>query len=147
MKSKHEKRTIWVNTRFSPTEYETLQKHFKTTTHKDLAGYTRQVLLNKPVNVIYRNQSIDDFLTDMSVLRKELNAIGNNFNQTVHRLHTLHQLPELQQWLLLNEQDKTQLFRQIESIYQRINQLYQLWSHESDKAATWTAPSSTTRKK
>jgi hypothetical protein len=130
MKSQNEKRTIWVNTRFSPSEYLTLQKHFKTTTHKDLAGYARQVLLNKPVNVIHRNQSIDDFLTDMSALRKELNAIGNNFNQTVRRLHSLHQLPELQQWLLLNEQDKTQLFRQLESIQTRINQLYQLWSQE-----------------
>jgi hypothetical protein len=130
MKSHKQKRMIWVNTRFSSSEFETLQKLFKTSTHKDLAGYVREVVLKKPVNVTYRNQSVDDFLTDMSAMRKELNAIGNNFNQAVHRLHNLHQLPELRQWLLLNEQDKTQFFRQLESIQTRINQLYQLWSQE-----------------
>ena len=130
MKSHKQKRMIWVNARFSSQEYETLQKHFKTSTHKDLACYVRDVVLKKPVNVTFRNQSVDDFVTDMTVMRRELNAIGNNFNQAVRRLYSLQQLPELQQWLLINEQDKTQLFRQIESIYTRINQLYQLWSQK-----------------
>ena len=130
MKEQNERRTIWVNTRFSPAEYETLKKHFKTTTYRELAGYTRQVLLNKPLNVLVRNQSIDDFLTDMIAMRKDLHAIGNHFNETVHRLQSLHQLPELRQWLLLNEQDKTLLFRHIESIQTRIHQLHQLWSQK-----------------
>ncbi len=130
MKSHKQKRMIWVNTRFSSTEFETLQQHFKTSTHKDLACYVREVVLKKPVNVNFRNQSVDDFVTDMTAMRRELNAIGNNFNQAVHRLHSLQQLPELRQWLLLNEQDKTQLFRQLESIQTRINQLYKLWSQE-----------------
>ena len=130
MKNEKEVRDKWVNTRFNKTEYETLQRFFRQTTCKDLGDYIRRVALNKPVNIRYRNQSVDDFLADMIALRKELNAIGNNFNQAVHRLHTMQFVPDIQHWVMMNEQDKTQLFRQIEAISNRINQLHQLWSHE-----------------
>jgi len=130
MKKEKEVRDKWVNTRFNKTEYEALQKHFQATTCKDLGDYIRRVSLAKQVNIRYRNQSVDDFLADMVALRKELNAIGINFNQAVHRLHTLQFVPDIQHWVMLNEQDKTQFFRQIESIQNRINQLYELWSRE-----------------
>lgn len=130
MKKEKEVRDKWVNTRLSKTEHEALQKRFQQTTCKDLADYMRRVALDKPVNIRYRNQSVDDFLADMIALRKELNAIGNNFNQAVHRLYTLQFVPDIQHWVMVNEQDKTQLFRQIETIQNRINQLYELWSRE-----------------
>jgi hypothetical protein len=41
----------------------------------------RDVSMQKPVMVKYRNQSEDDFLSQMLELKKEFNAIGNNFNQ------------------------------------------------------------------
>ncbi len=130
MKKEKEIRDKWVNTRFNKTEYDALQKLFRQTTCRDLGDYMRRLALNKPVSITYRNQSVDDFLADMLSLKRELNAIGINFNQAVHRLHTLQFVPEIQHWVMLNEQDKTQIFRQIEAISNRINQLYQLWSHE-----------------
>lgn len=130
MKKEKEVRDKWVNTRFNKTEYEALQNFFRQTTCRDLADYIRRVALSKPVSINYRNQSVDDFLADMVALRKDLNAIGNNFNQAVHRLHTLQFVPDIQHWVMMNEQDKTQLFRQIEAISNRINELYKLWSRE-----------------
>ena len=130
MKQPSEKREKWVNTRFTQTEYDTLQRLFRQTTCRELSEYIRKTVLGKPVNICYRNQSIDDYLADMLLLKKELNAIGNNFNQAVHRLRTLDRGADLQHWVLLNEQDKTILFRQIETINNRINQLHQLWSQE-----------------
>lgn len=51
----------------------------------------------------------------MLVLRKELNAVGGNFNRAVHRLHTLHIVPEIQHWTIINEQDKIYRYRFIET--------------------------------
>jgi MobC-like protein len=130
MKKEKELRDKWVNTRYSKSELETLQKLFKQTACKDLGDYIRKVTLNKPVSIRYRNQSVDDFLAEMVSLKRELNAIGTNFNQAVHRLHNLQFVPDIQHWVMMNETDKTQLFRLIESINNRVNQLYQLWSHE-----------------
>jgi hypothetical protein len=130
MKKEKELRDKFVNTRFNKTEYDVLQQRFRQTTCRDLGDYIRRVALNKPVNIRYRNQSIDDFLADMISLKRELNAIGTNFNQAVHRLHTLQFVPDIQHWVMINEQDKTQIFRHIEVIINRINQLYELWSRE-----------------
>ena len=83
----------------------------KQTTCGSLSEYARKAVLGRPVIRHYRNKSLDDYLKTMILLQKELNAIGTNFNQLVRRLHTLRNLPDIQQWILLNEQDKTQLFR------------------------------------
>lgn len=127
---KQELRDKWVNTRFNKTEYDALQKLFRQSACRDLADYIRRVALNKPINIRYRNQSLDDFLADMIALRKELNSIGTNFNQAVHRLHTLQFVPDIQHWVMINEQDKTHLFRHIETISNRINELHTVWSRE-----------------
>jgi hypothetical protein len=130
MKDPQERRTRWVNTRFTASEYEQLQRSFKKTTCKDMGQYMRNCVFHKPVFIKTRNESTDDFLADMVVLRQELNAIGRNFNQAVHRLHTLDFVPEIQQWIMVNEQDKTILFRKIEEILNRVIQLHSIWSHE-----------------
>lgn len=129
MKKDKVNRTKWLTIRLTEEEYGQLEKLSSQTTSRSISDYGRRVLLQKPVSVRYRNQSLDDFLTDMLQLRKELTAVGNNFNQAVHRLHTLHIVPEIQHWVLINEQDKTQLFRMIETISNKLNEAYKLWSH------------------
>jgi hypothetical protein len=109
-------------------EYEQVQKLGAKTATTSLSDYGRRVLVQKPVSVRYRNQSLDDFLADMLVLRRELGAIGTNFNQSVHHLHTLHIAPEIQHLILINEQDKTHLFRLIEALSNKVNDPYILWS-------------------
>ena len=82
-----------------------------------------------PVNILSRNQSLDDFLADMLLMRKELRQIGNLFNLAVHRLHMLRGNAELQHWLLLIEQDMNRLFQLIEQISSQLNAAHRLWSH------------------
>jgi hypothetical protein len=38
---------------------------------------------------------LDDFMIEMIALRNELTAIGNNYNQTVKRLHTLDNVADI----------------------------------------------------
>jgi hypothetical protein len=74
-----------------------------------------------------RNQSLDEFMAEMVLLRKELNAIGVNFNQAVHRLHTLDHLPQMLLWLRVFERDKEVFFDQVEEIKTRINLFSDVW--------------------
>ena len=124
------KRTRWLNIRMTPEEYQQVERLAQQTTCHSISEYARRAVLGKPVVMRYRNQSLDDFMTSMLQLRNDLNAIGNNFNQVARRLHTLRHLPDIQQWILLNEQEKTRIFRQIETINQKINEAYHLWSQE-----------------
>lgn len=99
----------------------------KKTTEKDISSYLRKISLQKPVTVKYRNESADDFLNDMLGLKRELNSIGNNFNQAVHKLHLLDKIPEFRSWL--NEYNGLQkiLINKVDEIKLRMNQLYEQW--------------------
>ncbi len=87
-------RTKLITLRLTIVEYEQLNSRFKTTTCRKFSDYLRKVLLTGKVTVLTRNQSLDDFMTEMIELRNQLSAIGSNFNQAVRKLHTLQQITE-----------------------------------------------------
>lgn len=124
---KQANRTRFVALRLTDEEYTVVEKQWKKTTLKKLSKYLRQVLFGKAVTVNTRDASLDEMMNELSVLRRELNAIGNNFNQAVHRLHTLDHLPQMQLWLKGFERDKDVLFRKVEEIGERMNLMADKW--------------------
>jgi hypothetical protein len=73
---------------------------------------------------------MDDFMTELILLRNELNAIGNNYNQVVKKLHLLQTIPEFKTWLFINESAKESLVKKVDEIKLRINQFSDKWSQE-----------------
>ncbi len=117
----------WISFRVKPKEYDTIHGHFSKTTCRKLSEYARNVLLQKPVVIKFRNQSADDFLAEMILLKNELNAIGNNYNQSVKRLHTMERIPEVKTWLQNDQLFRGNLLKQTEQIRERMEQIYRLW--------------------
>ena len=130
MKETKQVRKGWLTVRLNEDEEKKLNKFYSRTTSNSLSEYARDVLLREPVNVLYRNQSADEFLTEMILLKKELNAIGNNFNQSVHKLHTLDHVPEIKAWAILNESSKKVFIKKVDEIKEKMNQIYQQWSQK-----------------
>lgn len=126
-KLESEVRKKMVVVRMNDTEFNQLEKLQQKTTEKDTSSYLRKVALQKPVTVKYRNESVDDFLLDMLNLKKELNAIGNNFNQAVHKLHILDKIPEFRVWVQQYDGLQKILISKVEEIKLRMNQLYEQW--------------------
>jgi hypothetical protein len=79
-------RSRLLQVRLTAKELEKIHTNFSQSACRKLSDYIRKVLLDKPITVNQRNQSPDDFMAELIVLRNELNAIGNNFNQAVKRL-------------------------------------------------------------
>ena len=123
-------RSKWLTIRLNEYEEKKLNNLYSKTTSNGLSEYARNVLLKQPVNVIYRNQTADEFLAEMILLKNELNAIGKNFNQVVHKLHTLDHLPEIKAWAILNESSKKIFMKKVEEIKDKANQIYQQWSQK-----------------
>jgi len=117
----------WISFRVKPQEYEQIIRNFSSTTCRKLSEYARKVLLNKPVVIKYRNQSADEFLSAMIPLKNELNAIGNNFNQAVKKLHTLNQISDFKNWLMTYDEDRKKLLQKADEIKDKINQIYEQW--------------------
>lgn len=121
------RRNRLVQARLTPAEYDRIHKKFSKTTCRKLSDYMRKVLLDKAVTVNMRNQSLDDFMSEMVRLRKELNAIGNNYNQLVKRLHSMVQISEIKVWLTLNESARKLLLSKVEEIKAKIAQINDQW--------------------
>jgi hypothetical protein len=120
-------RNKWINIRVNEKEYNIIHELYKKTTSQSISEFARNILLKKPVIIKYRNQSADEFLTEMITLKNELNAIGNNYNQAVHRLHILDRIPEIKTWLLIHETLYQSFTKKVDEIKNRVNQIYQSW--------------------
>ena len=130
MNEKKTNRTRVVTLRLTTVEYERITANFKTTTCRKLSDYMRYVLLEKRLTVFTRNKSLDDFMAELILLRNELNAIGNNYNQVVKKLYLLHTIPEFKTWLLINQSAKENLLKKVDEIKSRINHFSDKWSQE-----------------
>lgn len=120
----------WISFRVKPAEYQKIQSLFSKTTHRKLSEYARNVLLQKPVTIKVRNESADQYLDEMIGLKKELNAIGHNYNQLVKKLHTLNHDSEVRRWLTEHERIHNAILQQQEIIFLKVDQIYRKWSSE-----------------
>ena len=116
-----------LTVRFNQEEKQKLDRLYNKAQCNSLSEYARDVLLKEPVTIKYRNQTADEFLEEMILLKKELNAIGNNFNQAVHKLHTLDHDAQIKTWAILNESSKEHLMKKMEEIRKKMNQIYEQW--------------------
>ncbi|MFV8347182.1 plasmid mobilization protein [Flavobacterium sp. ZB4P13] len=127
MEEQNNNRTKWLHLRLTPDEYQKIVAAFSKSTCRKLSDYARKNLLQKPIVNKYRNESLDDFMAEMIRLRGELNAIGNNFNQAVKKLHTLHQITEFKHWLISYELEKKILFNKVDEIKKHIQKFAESW--------------------
>ena len=127
MKRENSNRTRIVGLRFTPEEYAKIEKKWKASTCRKLSDYIRKHLFDKSINTTYRNQSLDDMVHEMTQLFRQLNGIGNNFNQAVKKLHTLNQIPEFKVWIISAELDKKKLFDKIDEIKNYIQKISEKW--------------------
>ena len=130
MAKQENKRVRWKNLRFKPEEYELLDGRFKKTQFRKLSEYMRSVLLEKPVTVTYRDKAMDDVLEEMILLRRELNAIGNNLNQAMHSINAAHGNEDTRLWVNLMSVINSKLEPSISQIKERMNQYADIWSQK-----------------
>ena len=130
MENEDEKRSRILLTRLKPAEFKLLDNRFKKTRFRKLSEYIRSVLLEKPVTVMYRDKSMDEVLEELILLRKELNSIGNNLNQTVRNINAAHGQADSRLWINLLGVINSKLEPSIGQIKERMNNYAELWSRK-----------------
>lgn len=120
-------RTRIAAVRFTTAEYAALERRFKATACRQMSEYLRNCLLHKPVTVRHRDTSLDEFMLEYIRLRKELTALGNNFNQSVKKLYGIKQIPEFRQWILSTAAQRERLLYQVEQIQEMTWKITEKW--------------------
>jgi len=119
------KRRIYV--RLTDKEFTTLESRCKNTTCRSVSDYVRHCLFSRPITTITRDASADEAITQMGNLNRELNAIGNNFNQLVRRVNVTSQAEEIEGLLLLFESQKKAMFSKINEVKEQLQKLAERW--------------------
>ena len=127
MEQEKTNRTRIIGLRLTPKEYEKIETKWKASTCRKLSDYVRRIIFGKPIVATYRNQTLDDYMAESIKLRNELNGIGNNFNQAVKKLHTLHQIAEFRDWLVTYELEKKILLNKVDEVKNHIRKIGEQW--------------------
>lgn len=130
MKNTEKQPRYWISFRVKPSDYEIIHQHFSRSTCHKLSEYARKVLLNKPVIIRYRNQSADEFLQVLLAMKKELNAIGHNYNQVVKKMHLIDHDSEIKTWLADHETSFKLFLQWQEKLFLKADQLHRQWLSE-----------------
>ncbi|WP_051691993.1 plasmid mobilization protein [Pedobacter borealis] len=125
------KRTAWIHIRLTPTEAAKINERFRKTPYKDLSTYLRKVLLGKPVTVVARNRSLDEFIQEMILLKNELSAIGNNLNQIAKKINAYATTPSMKLLMQSYQLVKEKVDTKITGIRNKLNQFSDKWLLES----------------
>ncbi|MEO6915450.1 MAG: plasmid mobilization relaxosome protein MobC [Chitinophagaceae bacterium] len=120
-------RARFIGLRLTMEEYSKLEKGWKASTCRKLSDYIRKILFNKPIVTRYRDQSMDDLMTEMIELKTELGRVGNNFNQAVRRLNGIDKIGEIRTWLITYEDDKNRLLQGVENIKTHVQKVAEKW--------------------
>ena len=127
MERENSNRSRRITLRLTPQEYAKIEQRYKNSTCRKLSDYVRKHLFNKPITTHYRNQSIDDSIEEIVLLRNELSAVGNNVNQVVKKMHTLKQIPEFREWITRYELERIILCNKINDIQNHIYKISDKW--------------------
>jgi hypothetical protein len=127
MEEKKTGRNRWLHIRLTKEEFDFIDKNFKASACRKRSDFVRRNLLRKPIVMRYRNESLDKLLQELIQLRTQLNFMGNNFNQSVKKLHSLFEISDLRVWILSFASDRNKYFSLVEEIKKSIENLAQKW--------------------
>ena len=131
MENQEDNRTRKFTIRLKLNEYDRLEKDFRRTAFQKISEYCRAILFKDQITVIYRDRAMDDILEELTVLRRELNAIGNNLNQAVRQINSSRKQMDADQWMQLLTVINLGLEPKIEQIKNRISQYADIWLQRS----------------
>jgi hypothetical protein len=116
-----------LKVRISPEQLARLQEQFGSTTCHTFSEYIRDLLNRKPVSVLYRNQSLDEFLLMALALRGELLSIGRNFNRATLQLNKASTPAEWKDAIDFLAAEEFALREKMEEIKNLLAKTYDLW--------------------
>lgn len=130
MKENKKNKTKMIFVRLEEAEYETLISRLKKTTERNLSAYIRKILAGKPMIKSVQNESLREVIVTLSQLQKDLNGIGNNYNQMVKRLHTTDKIPEIKTWMQHYLNERQHILDATKTLKEYLDETAQKWLQE-----------------
>lgn len=124
-------RKVSISLLLSTTEWELAKNAFSSSICQYFSEYARKKLLDKPVTFNYRNQSIDDFVTEMITLRNSLDALGKELYLLLIKSQEPGYKLEHRDIETILLKMSIEFSQKVEDIKNGINVLSEVWFQES----------------
>ena len=118
-------RCIYVGLKLE--EYAKIELQYKASTCRNKSEYIRNLIYNRPITILYRNQSLDNLIEEMVILNNEINAIKNDLPKTLEILHIHKDSPEFKKLLQDVELSIESLYKKIDEIKNQIEKITDKW--------------------
>ncbi|PZP48754.1 MAG: plasmid mobilization relaxosome protein MobC [Pseudopedobacter saltans] len=125
--NKQENRNQWLHVRLTISEMNLVKKAVASTTERKTSTYARKLILGQPVVLKVRNVSTDALTKEFNALKRELSAIGSNFNQVVKNINTFKHSPEGKIWFPMALKNQKELIAKTSIIQEQIRQFARQW--------------------
>ncbi len=123
-------RSITCSVRFDNDEYTRLLRHFDQSTCQNLAVYIRSVALRKPIQIRYRNESLDEILEELADLRMKLRTILQHIGERPEARGT-EEAAVQQTGSATGRIVEQELQPLVADIFERISKFSDIWSQYS----------------
>lgn len=107
--------------------YQSLKEKCAQSTCRSLAEYLRKLILQEPVTVNYRNASLEDLITELSLTRRLLADAVRAFELSALNVSSVTGQQQLSSWLKTHESDRAQIVALIDQIHQYCRKTTYLW--------------------
>ena len=124
---KTNKKEKWLHLRLSEQEYNIILARFNGTFSDSLSQYAREVLMGKPLIGRVRDQALDDVMSELTNIRKDLNAYGKNFNQVAKKVNQHQDFALVSAWLSAFENEEKNLGQVRSELEKLIQKLLEKW--------------------
>lgn len=124
---KRENRNIKVTIRLTANEFLRINRQFEQSSCTRMSQYIRTMLLKGKITLNYHNQSLDNLVEELKSHRKELNALGNNFNQVVKKLNGCQETHEIVYWTSIAAAKQQSLLGMVDDIKKRMGSISDVW--------------------
>ena len=105
-----------LNTRVNDRKFAELKTLLARSRNKDMSALIRDILYNRPVKIVVRDETLDNVMEELARVRTEIRAIGVNINQITRHFNTY---PEPQRKVLYAKV----AFKEYQAIDAKIEQL------------------------
>jgi hypothetical protein len=118
-------RCIYVGLKLE--EYAKIELQYKASTCRNKSEYIRNLIYNRPITILYRNQSLDNLIEEMVILNNEINAIKNDLSKTLEILHIHKDSLEFKKSLQDVELSMGSLYKKIDEVKNQIEKITDKW--------------------
>ncbi|OOQ61545.1 hypothetical protein [Mucilaginibacter pedocola] len=123
--------THFIRTRLTKKAFDRLDKISKESDCHTVGEVARKLLSTEKITLFYRDVTLDRFMEELALVRKELKAIGININQLTKGYHIASKKQQPTNYIMA---EVVKLYRQVdgktEDLLHIINQLAQKWLQE-----------------